>query len=85
MSRVNVTIDRIVLRGVDPAHREALVHGLRSELVRLFSEPQPRAEGEGSRYTSTLRLGRVPLEPGHGGHRKLGAGIARAVAKEVTR
>ncbi|MDR3772030.1 MAG: hypothetical protein P4L26_01710 [Terracidiphilus sp.] len=80
---VNVTIDRIVLRGLDPAARAAFVEGLRSHLGRLLADPATRAalsSASASRRTPVLRLGQVSLQPGVSGARNLGAKVARAIA-----
>ena len=81
MSRVHVTIDRLVLKGFGAAERSALVEGLRGELARVLAEPQARDAWESSRVTPSLRLGRMPFEPGPSGGRKFGAGVARAIGK----
>jgi hypothetical protein len=81
MSRVDVTIDRLVLRGLDPAARTAFVEGLRSELARALADPVTRANLSSSGRTPVLRLGRMPLRPGISGARNFGMTIARAVSK----
>jgi len=85
MSRIDVTIDRVVLRGLEPADRHGLVDGLKRELARALAEPAIGAEPLDSRRTPVLRAGAMPMEPGRAGARKLGGGIARAIAKGVTR
>jgi hypothetical protein len=80
VSRIDVTIDRLVLRGLDPAARTALVQGLRAELEQVLGDPAKRAELS-SRKTPLLRLGQVPLQPGISGARNLGRTVARAVGK----
>jgi hypothetical protein len=80
MSRIDVTIDRLVLRGLDPAARNALVQGLRAELEQVLGDPVNRA-ALSSRRTPVLRLGQVPLQPGISGARNLGRTVARAVGK----
>jgi hypothetical protein len=84
MKRINVNIDRIVLRGVDPADRQALVSGLTSELSRLLADPATGITSAGSRRTPVLRAGNVPMQAGQAGARKLGSGIALAVVKKMT-
>jgi hypothetical protein len=81
MSRIRVTIDRIVLKGMEPADRNALVQSLRSELSKILSDPTTRAEWARSHRTPVLKLGRMPLEPGPAGGRKFGNGMARAIGK----
>ena len=85
MSVVQVTIDRLVLRGFDPADRAAFVRGLKSELAQVLAKPEMRASWTGSRGTPVLRLGRMPLASGPAGARKLGIGVARAIGKGMVR
>jgi len=81
MSRVRVTIDQLVLKGLEPAERNALVEGLQRELSQVLSDPAARAEWARSHRTRLLRLGRLPLEPGPSGGMKFGKQIARAVGR----
>jgi hypothetical protein len=83
MSRIHVTIDRVVLHGVDPAERDALVTGMKAELARLLGDPSAAAAGFGSRRTPVLHLGQVPVEPGRSGAAQLGHQVARGIAKGV--
>ena len=87
MSTIHVNIDRLVLRGIDPANRPALVAGLRTELSRILADPATRAAWPQyqTRRTPVLRLGKMRLAPGTAGARTLGTGIARAIAKGVNR
>jgi len=78
---VNVTIDRLVLRGMDPAARTAFVDGLRRELAHVLADPAARAGMQGSQRTPVLRLGQTPLGDGASGARSLGRSVARAIAK----
>jgi len=81
MSRVRVTIDRLVLKGLEPAHRKALVEGLQAELSQVLSDPGARAEWAHSHRTPVMKLGRMPLESGTAGGAKFGKQMARAVGK----
>jgi hypothetical protein len=81
MRRIRVTIDRLVLKGLEPAQRKALVAALRSELTLVLADPATRAGWAQSQRRPVLRLGRMPLEPGPSGGRKLGAGMARAIGR----
>ena len=85
MSGIEVTIDRLVLRGFDPADRAALVRALRSELAKVLANADTQGRWSGSRRTPVLRLGKMPLAPGPAGARKLAVGIARAIGKGVVR
>ena len=81
MSRIRVTIDELVLKGIEAGDRNALVDGLRSELARVLADPAARAEWARTHRTPVLRLGSMPLEPGRAGGRKFGTGIARAIGR----
>ena len=84
MSDIQVTIDRLVLSGFDPADRAAFVRGLKSELARVLAQPDVRARCASQR-TPVLRLGSMPLAQGQAGARKLGVGVARAIGKGIVR
>lgn len=85
MSKVYLHIDRIVLRGVDGADRQALVQGLQSELGRVLADPVNRAAMTVSKQVPVLRLGKMTLTPGTAGARTFGAGVARAIGKGLER
>jgi hypothetical protein len=81
VSRINLTIDQLVLRGFEPGDRKALVEGLQTELSRVLADRATRAEWARPHRTPVLRLGRMPLEFGLPGRRKFGRGMARAMGK----
>jgi hypothetical protein len=84
MSRsIEVKIDRLVLRGIDPSDRKALVEGLRAELSRVLAAPESNGLRMQSRRTPVLKLGQMALEPGPSGGRKFGGGLARAIGRGV--
>jgi hypothetical protein len=85
MSDIQVTIDRLVLRGFDPADRVAFVRGLKSELARVLAQGDVRASCGASQRTPVLRLGTMPLAQGPAGARKFGADVARAIGKGMVR
>lgn len=78
---VTLQIDRLVLRGIDPADKHALADGLKTELVRVLADPLMRAAILRSHRTPVLRLGRMTMEPGMAGARTLGKGVAKAIGK----
>jgi hypothetical protein len=80
MSRIRVTIDELVLRGLAPAERQTLMEGLRNELARTLADPAQSARFGGARRTPVIRLGAITLEPGAAGGRRFGAGLARRIA-----
>jgi hypothetical protein len=81
MSRITLTIDRLVLKGFDAGDRKALAEGLEAELSRVLADPATRAEWARPHRTPVLKLGRMPIEPGPAGGRKFGGGLARAIGK----
>ena len=85
MSPIHVHIDRVVLRGIDPSDRHALVAGLKTELARVLADPAIQGGMTQSRRTPVMRLGKMPMELGIGGARKLGGGIARTIGKGIKR
>jgi hypothetical protein len=83
MSRIEVKIDRVVLRGFDPADRHSLVNGLKSELSRILADPAKGIKSARSQRTPVLRVGRMSMDPGLTGAHKLGGDIAGAIAKGI--
>jgi len=81
MSRIRVTIDQLVLKGIDAGDRKALAEALQSELARVLADPATRAQWARSHRTPVLKLGRMPLEPGPAGGRKFGTALARSVGR----
>jgi hypothetical protein len=84
MSRnIQVTIDSLILRGVDAGDRRHMVEAIRGELSRMLTEPAMRATLARTQRVPVLRLGRMPFAPGATGSRTLGQGIVRAVGKRM--
>ena len=81
MSRIRVHIDRLVLNGVEPLEGRTLAEALQSQLSRELSDRAERGKWARSHRTPLLKLGRMPLEAGSAGARKLGAGLARGIGK----
>jgi hypothetical protein len=81
MSRIHLTIDRLVLKGLQPGQDKALVESLRAQLAEMLKDRRTRAEWARSHRTPVLKLGRLPLEAGSAGGRKIGAQIARGIAR----
>jgi hypothetical protein len=74
-----VSIDRLVLRGIEPSDGRHLVSALQSELSRLLGLRDMRSPWAHSGRTPVLRLGRIPFTPGASGSRALGRRIAQAI------
>jgi hypothetical protein len=83
MSRIRVSIDRLVLRGLDAGQQTALTAGLRHELSRQLADRAGDGNWAQEERTPVVRLGRMPLEPGHSGGRKLGTGLARGIGRAL--
>jgi hypothetical protein len=81
MTRIQVTIDQLVLKGFEAGERKALVEGLQGELSRVLADPATRAEWARSHRTPVLRLGVIPFDPAPSRARKVGIGMARAIGK----
>ena len=81
MSRITLTIDRLVLRGFDSTDRKALMQELQGELSRVLADPATRADWAHFHRRPVLRLGQMPLESGSSGARKFGRGVGRAIGK----
>jgi hypothetical protein len=82
MSRIRLVIDHVALQGFEPAERNALVEGLRSELNCVLADRQARAAWKSHRRP-VLRLGSLSLQQGPRGSRTLGSQIARAVGRSM--
>lgn len=78
---IRANIDRLILRGIDPADCQVLIGALRSELARVLSDPVMRTALAGARKTPVMKLGRIPFTSGQAGARQLGTGLARAIAR----
>jgi hypothetical protein len=81
MSRIHLTIDRLVLKGLPQGHDKLLEEALRTQLTQALSDRKARTEWARSHRTPVLKLGRVPLDSGSTGARKLGTQIARGIGR----
>ncbi len=81
MSRIHLTIDRLVLNGLQPGQDKALVEALRKQLTQILSDRGARAEWARSHRTPVLKLGSVPIGSGTAGAKNLGTQVARGIGK----
>jgi hypothetical protein len=79
MSRIRVTIDQLVLNGIETSDRQAIVDGLQAGLAMALADPQSRAEWAQPSRTSVLRLGSIPAERGPAGGHSLGRRLGGAI------
>lgn len=82
MTRIVVHIDRLILRGVPSASRQAVGDALRRELARALSAPDAVARaamlGSRARLRATLRGTTLTATP-----RELGRATGRAIGAEL--
>ena len=81
MSRIRMTVDRVVLHGIQPLEARALTAALQSQLSQLLADKRARAEWAQPHRTPVLKLAPMPLSPGSGGAKTFGRGLAGAVAR----
>ena len=81
MSRIDLTIDKLVLKGFDPGDHKAVAEGLQKELASFLADRSARSDWARPHRTPVLRLDAVPHQSGVAGGRKLGADVARAIGK----
>lgn len=84
-----VHIERLVLRGIDPHHAEALAQSLKQQLVITLSDPTQRQQllrvsNTPILRTPALRLDQMPLAAGRAGARDFGARVARAIGARIS-
>ena len=85
MSRIRVTIDRVVLDGVQPLEARALTRALESHLSQVLADRQAGPAWAQSHRTPVLRLAPMTLSPGTAGASTFGRGLAGAVARGLKR
>jgi hypothetical protein len=83
--RIDVHIERVVLRGIDPLDQRAFVNGLKSELARVLGDTQSVEGFDQTRRTPAMRMKTAAMQPGQAGARALGKGIAQAIGKGIKR
>jgi hypothetical protein len=81
MSRIHLTIDRLVLRGLQPGAQKSVADGLQLGLSQILSSEAARADWARSHRTPVLKLGQIPLGPGASGGREFGRRLARTIGK----
>jgi hypothetical protein len=83
MSRIRVTIDQVVLKGIDASERQAVIDGLRAGLATALAD-QHSAGWARPRAASVLRLGGIPAERGAAGRRSFGRKMGRAIGRSLS-
>jgi hypothetical protein len=85
MSRIRVTIDKLVLHGFEASERQAVIDGLRAELTRALADPGSRTEWARPYRTNVLKLGGIAAERGPAGRRSFGRQLGRAIERSLKR
>jgi hypothetical protein len=81
--KINVTIDRVVLRGIDANLAPALTESLKKELIRTLAQPGSQTRLQNTHDAGLIKVGKVQLKAGRVGARQFGTGVGRAIAKGV--
>ena len=81
MSRIHLTIDRVVLKGLPSGQEKALIESLRQQLSHALSDRTNREAWARSHRTPVLKLGRVPFAAGASGARQIGKQIGRGIGR----
>jgi hypothetical protein len=84
MSRIQLNIDRLVLKGFEPLEGKALANALQAQMREVLADPGTRAGWARSHRTPVLKLGRMPLEAGTTGATNFARNMAKAVGRGLT-
>jgi hypothetical protein len=80
--RVNVTIDRLVLRGFAPEQRDAIAAGLQAELQKQLGDPATGGQFGDSRSLASLRQRPMTLAAA-AKPQQIGAQAGRQLARSI--
>jgi hypothetical protein len=81
VSRIRLTIDRVVLNGFQHVEAAALTRALESQLSQMLADRSTRSEWARPHRTPVLKLGRLPLQPGTTGAQHFGRTLGSAVGR----
>lgn len=81
VSRIRLTIDRVVLNGVEHVEARALAAALESQLSQVLADTATRHTWARPHRTPVLKLGRMTLQPGTTGAQHFGTALGRAVGR----
>jgi hypothetical protein len=76
-----MTIDRVVLHGVQPLEAKALTRALESQLLHVLADSASRHEWARSHRTPVLKLTPMTLQPGTAGAQNFGRTLGSAVGR----
>ena len=81
VSRIRLTIDRVVLNGFQHVEARALANALESQLTQVLADKTARHAWARPHRTPVLKLGRMTLQPGTTGARNFGRTLGSAVGR----
>lgn len=81
VSRIRLTIDRVVLNGFQHVEAGAVTKALESQLSRVLADKSMRHEWARPHRTPVLKLGRMALQPGTTGAQNFGRTLGSAVGR----
>jgi hypothetical protein len=84
MSRIRVTVDQLVLKGIETSERQAVIDGLQAGLAAALADQRSGADWARPHRTSVLRLGSLPAERGPTGGRTFGRRLGGAIGGSLT-
>jgi hypothetical protein len=85
MSRIRLTIDRLILNGFESLEGNALSEAMQLRLSQILSEQATQAGWTRAHRTPVMKLGPMALNPGTAGASQLGGHLAQAVARGLKR
>jgi hypothetical protein len=83
MSRIQVNIERLVLKGFAAGEARALTERLQSQLQELLRDGTTRGQWVRSHRTPVVKLGRMPVRAGVAGAGNFGARLAGAISRKL--
>jgi len=81
VSRIRLTIDRVVLNGFQHVEAKALANALESQLSQVLADKATRHAWARPHRTPVLKLGRMTLQPGTTGAQNFGRTLGSAVGR----
>lgn len=84
MKRVDLHIDRLILRGFRPEDARGVAAGMRDELARMLSEPNAAQRLTANGDVPRLRIGGVQIGKG-AKPRQVGLTVAQGIGKGMKR
>lgn len=83
MRRTRLTIDHLILKGIDAGAQKALVDGLQQELSRAMADSTAAGKWTQPGRTPAIRLGQMPIKAGPAGGREFGTRLGNAIGKRL--